>query len=344
MSFANLQFAYVLLAGLVCLAVLRRWRRRRCFAHSLAHQPLLAQMHPSHLRVVPTLTALLAIVAAGVALMDPRIAARQRFTRFEGLDIVLVVDLSSSMLEALGGWEQYRKMYEEWSKGKGLLERTRDQGQVPMPESRLQAVTTGLADFVSKRRQDRIALVAFSENTYIISPLTSDHRYVDKYIHMIDGNILVGEGITAIGDGIAEGMKMFRREGDPETRNKVIVVFTDGENNFGRDPLEVLSEARYYGYRVYLIGVDIGPEVARKDTVRQLIEAVEHTGGRYFDATDKAQLEEAYRTIDHTERGVLAQRTVERNVPAFQWFAYLSLLFLSIAAVLDAVPYFIEIS
>ncbi len=53
---------------------------------------------------------------------------------------------------------------------------------------------------------------------------------------------------------------------------------------------------------------------------------------------------DAYRTIDHTERGVLAQRTVERNVPAFQWFAYLSLALLSVAAVLDAMPYFIEIS
>ena len=344
MTFSNVQFVYVLLAALACALLIRRMRRRRCFAHSLAYQPIFAELQPSHLRTLPSLIRLLAIVAVGLALMDPRIPSRDRFTRLEGLDIIAVIDLSSSMLEALGGWGDYKAKYEAWARDRSLLERSQGPSDIPIPETRLEAVKNGLSAFVAKRDEDRVALIGFSENTYIISPLTLDHGYLDKYIHLIDGNLLLGEGVSAVGDGIAEAMNMFQRTGDAETRNKVIVVFTDGEHNYGRDPLEVLSEARYYGYRVYLIGVDLGAEVTRKEKLQQLVLAVRETGGEYFDALDREQLDEAYRTIDRMEKGVFVQRTVERNVPVFEWFACLSLLLVSSAAALDAVPYFIDVS
>jgi len=344
MTFADLRVGYIVLAVLVCALLVRRGRKKNCFAHSMAHQPVLEEMHASHLRLVPAGLRGLAVVAVGLALMDPRLASRERLSRFEGLDIISVIDLSSSMLEALGGWEEYRQVYDAWAASRTSMERSRDQAQMPKAETRLDAVKNGLAEFISKRTEDRIALIAFSEQTYIISPLTTDHRYLGKYISMIDGSILIGEGVSAIGDGLAEAMVMFRKQGDPETRNKVIVLFTDGEHNSGRDPLEVLSEARYYGYRVYLVGVDVGPEVARKEKVQALVQAVQNTGGQYYDATDKAQLAETYRSIDRLERGVFTQRTVERNVPAYMWFAWLSFAFVLCASVLDAVPYFVDIS
>jgi Ca-activated chloride channel family protein len=343
MRFAAFRAVYVLAGVVAAVLAVRRARKRNCFAHSLAHQPIFGEMHPSHLRLLPSIARGLAVAAVGLALMDPRIASREAFARFEGLDVILAIDLSSSMMEALGGWEAYRKSYETWAAGRGFAER-HETPDIPLPETRLQAVREALAGFVAKRKQDRIALVAFSEHTYVISPLTTDHRYVDKYVHMLDADILIGEGVTAIGDGIDAAIAMFRKDGDAETRNKVIVVFTDGESNFGRDPLEVLSEARYYGYRVYLVGVDLGPEVTRKDAVQQLIKAVEDTGGQYFDALNKERLEDAYRTIDRLEKGVFAQRTIERDVPAFPLFACLSFALLFGGAVLDAVPYFIDIS
>jgi hypothetical protein len=162
---------------------------------------------------------------------------------------------------------------------------------------------------------------------------------------MVDPEILIGEGMTAIGEGVTSAIRLFRREGDSaETRNKVIVVFTDGENNFGRDPLEALSEARFRGYRVYLIGVDLPPEVTRKESQKALVQAIVNTGGRYFDAHDKAQLMEANVAIDRTEKGVFVERTLETDVPIYQFFVFASLSLLGLGLVLNVLPYFVEIS
>jgi Ca-activated chloride channel family protein len=268
--------------------------------------------------------------------MEPRITFKEGITELEGLDIVLVVDLSSSMQEVMGGWEEHRELYEARASG--------DQREFPIPETRMQAVQNALLDFVSKREEDRLALVTFSENSYVVSPLTTDRLYLEKYIRMIDPAILIGEGMTAIGEGIDTAIDLFRREEDPETKNKVIVVFSDGEHNYGRDPVDALAEARFYGYRVYLIGVELGAEITRKERVQQLIQAISDSGGQYFDARNKAQLETAYSTIDQIEKGVFVQKTLETNVPYYQIFLLSSLTLLFVGLALNSIPYFVEIS
>ncbi|MDA2933203.1 VWA domain-containing protein [Acidobacteria bacterium AH-259-D05] len=336
MQFAQFNVLYILIGVFLLLGLIQWLKRSHYLAHSLVSHSILASMRPSHLRFLPRIFLVVGVVAAGIALMEPRITFREGITELEGLDIVMVVDLSSSMQEVLGGWEEHREFYEVRSRG--------DQRELPMPETRMQAVQRALFDFVSRRDDDRLALVTFSENSYVVSPLTTDRSYLEKYIVMIDPAILIGEGMTAIGEGIDTAIGLFRREDDPETKNKVIVVFTDGEHNYGRDPIDVLGEARFYGYRVYLIGVELGSEITRKQKVQQLIQAVNDTGGQYFDARDKNALEEAYLTIDQIEKGVFVQKTLETNVPAYQIFLYSSLGLLFVGLFLNSIPYFVEIS
>jgi len=336
MAFARFDVLYILIGVFVLLFLIHWLKRNRYLAHSLVSSPVLAAMKPSYLRFLPKILLVAGIIVAGIALMEPEIALLEGVTELEGLDIVMVVDLSSSMQEVMGGWEEHREFYEVRSRG--------EQREIPMPETRMQAVQNALFEFVSKRENDRLALVTFSENSYVVSPLTTDRSYLEKYIQMIDPAILIGEGMTAIGEGIDTAIVLFRREEDPETKNKVIVVFTDGEHNYGRDPIDILKEARFYGYRVYLIGVELGSEITRKQKVQDLIQAVIDTGGRYFDARNKNGLEEAYTTIDQIEKGVFVQKTIETNVPVYHIFVYSALGLLFVGLTLSSIPYFIEIS
>jgi Ca-activated chloride channel family protein len=336
MSFARPELAYLVLAVLAALVIVHLVRRKHYMMHSLASIPVLEAMRPSTLRYLPRVLLVAGLIAAGITLMEPRITFREGVTQLEGLDIALVVDLSSSMQEIMGGWEDNKQYYEARTRGEAK--------DIPMPETRMQAVQKALLDFISQREGDRLALVTFSENSYVVSPLTTDRVYLIKYVSMVDPAILIGEGMTAIGEGINTAMDLFRREQDHETKNKLIVVFTDGEHNYGRDPVEALKEARFYGYRTYLIGVDLGTEITRKEKVQNLIQATIDSGGQYFDARSKSQLEEAYRAIDKMEKGVFVQRTLETNVPYYHVFAYAALALLFVGLVLSSIPYFVEIT
>ena len=113
-------------------------------------------LKPSALRFLPRIFFALGLLGVGIALMEPRITFKEGITQLEGLDIVLVVDLSSSMQEVMGGWEEHRELYDMRARG------TAGGSQMPMPETRMEAVQNALFDFVAIRKSDRLALVTFS--------------------------------------------------------------------------------------------------------------------------------------------------------------------------------------
>ena len=198
--------------------------------------------------------------------------------------------------------------------------------------------------FVTRRRDDRIALIVFSDNAYVVSPLTFDHGYLLRYIDMVDDQILRGEGMTAIGDGLALANYLLSRQAGTLRRNQVIVLFTDGESNKGRDPVDVLAESNAADIRVHFVGLDLEEEVRNKAQVQKLLDAVERYGGRYFDANTVRDLDAASRTIDSIEKGVLVNRVHLRDEPVYQWFALPALLCLALTLALKAVPYFIDVT
>src|SRR5205814_38820 len=154
-------------------------------------------------------------------------------------------------------------------------------------KTRLDATKDAIKSFVASRRDDRVALVVFSDNAYVISPLTFDHEYVIRYVDLIDDQLLRGEGMTAIGDGLALANYLLAsasardravagaRQNSPgasgaaEPRNRVVILFTDGENNKGRDPMEVLGESNAANIRVHMVGVDLEEEIRNKPQVQR---------------------------------------------------------------------------
>ena len=153
MTFARFEVLYILI-GVVLLLAIIQWRKKKHFlAHSLVSHPIIPLLKPSYLRFLPRIFLVIGLLGIGLALMEPRITFKEGITELEGLDIVLVVDLSSSMQEVMGGWEEHREWYEARASG--------DLREFPIPETRMQAVQNALLDFVSKREEDRLALVTF---------------------------------------------------------------------------------------------------------------------------------------------------------------------------------------
>jgi Ca-activated chloride channel family protein len=257
--------------------------------------------------------------------MQPVIPYSQADLQSRGLDIVLLLDLSSSMQEEMGSGQNP------------------DRPLVPTGRTRLDAVKDGIRSFVRMRRDDRIGLVVFSDNAYVISPLTFDHEYLLHYIDFVDDKILQGEGQTAIGDGLALSNYVLSRQATKDSRGpQVFVLFTDGENNRGREPVDVLEDSKAALIRVHMIGVDLERDVKEKPSVQMLMAAVADAGGQYFSADSERDLQAASRTIDQMEKGLLVSRVYVRDVPVYEWFAVPALIALAAAVGLRAIPYFVD--
>ena len=304
---------------LLLILAWRRLRRRRFIAFPLARLLSRRLYRASRLRQAPALLAAAVLPLVALALSDPVLPYSERQITSRGLDIALVLDLSSSMQEPMGG---------------------RAGGP-----TRLETTKRALIDFIARRPDDRIGLVVFSDYPYVVSPLTFDHEYLRNYVRMIDDKTLAEEGLTAIGDGIATASALLARmKLERGSGKQVMVVFTDGEHNFGVDPLITLAEADEVGTRVHVVGIDLDEIVKTRPAVLQLINAVRGYGGRYYDAMSAAQLQAASASIDSLEKGSLVQTRYVRNRPVFHYFAIPAVVLVSLVFTMRAVPYFIDLT
>jgi len=231
--------------------------------------------------------------------------------------------------------------------------------QVRAGQTRLDAVKKAAIDFIQRRPHDRIGLVVFSANAYVVNPMTTDHRHLIQYINTIDANTLIGEGLTSIGEGIDTALTLMevqrRREGKgrvisadsigkwmPKKRRygKVIVVFTDADQNYGLDPFIPLQKAKRLGYRVYFIGVAPIQTQAQKSFWDNLILAIQSTGGKYFDAQDNEQLKQAYLHIDSIEKTLFSTEQYIKNIPLYPSFIQIASILLALSLGLKAFRYF----
>lgn len=316
MRFLHPEMAWWFLALFALAAGVRIVRRRRLGLATTSTWAFSRHYRVSLLRRMPAAILLAALVLLALALMDPVVPFAQHEVRSLGLDIVLALDLSASMQERMSA---------------------------DSPQTRLDATKAAIKAFVARRVDDRIGLVIFSDNAYVISPLTFDHASLGRYIDFVDNDLLRGEGMTAIGEGLALSNALLVRQGGATGRgHKVIVVFTDGENTMGRDPLGALQQADAADIRVHLVGIALDQEVRRKPKVRALLQAVGKYGGRSFNASSAPELDAASRTIDAIEKGVLVRRTSEHDAPVYEWFAIPALICFAGAFALRAVPAFVD--
>ena len=242
-----------------------------------------------------------------VALARPQAGRERRETAAEGIDIMLTLDVSSSM--------QLNDL---------------DQGQ----KSRLQVAKEVVADFIRGRLSDRIGMVVFAGESFTQCPLTLDYDVLLGFLQ----DIRFAEGEwdgTAIGMALANASNRLRQA---EGQSRVIVLLTDGVNNAGEiDPLTAADAAAAVGIRVYTVGVGSDKTIRRPiqglfGTRYQTMEAEideetlqevsRRTGGRYFRATSEEKLEEIYREIDRLEKTEVKSQThvdYAERYPYFLW-------------------------
>jgi Ca-activated chloride channel family protein len=371
---------WLLPIALAVILLLRAVRRRPFAAFPLAALLMPARFRASRLRHLPTFVAAAALPLIAVALTEPVLPYAQGQMTSRGLDIVLVLDLSLSMQELMGqpgvmppiarattpppDYSQYSVNVDQYGtyrmapapgasaavdhSGNGhasAASRAMAPPAAPTRATRLETTKRALIEFIQRRRDDRIGLVVFSEHAYLISPMTFDHESLTQYVALVDDKILPGEAMTAIGDGVTLASSLLERQSQSQrSGNQVIVVFTDGENNSGVDPLAALDAADAVGTRVHIVAVDLQEVIRKRPAVQALMNAVLHHGGRYFSVEGAGQLRAASMTIDSLEKGLVLQTEYIRNRPVYDYFAIPAIVLLAGSLVFRAVPYFIDLT
>ncbi|HEY7680415.1 MAG TPA: VWA domain-containing protein [Terriglobia bacterium] len=344
MTFENLEWLYFAVPLLLLMVALRFWRRH-FWGYSLVEHLGDEIGPPNPLLRIPRMLEALAIGFLLVALLGPVYPFSLNRIERGGLQIIFVLDLSQSMEEAIARGNAPPPP----RPGVVTIQAGAPPGAPPAgpllatPGSKMEAVKITALEFVQQRKGDAIGLVVFSNNGYLVSPATFDHESLSQYLLMTGTHTLVNEGFTAIGEGLFTANSYFTKNRDATRRRRakgnVIVILTDGDNNYGRDPLVEVERARSEGTRIYMIGVALQPGASQ-----QIANAVPSTGGRYFDARNPQHLEQVFSEINDVEKGVFYTLQLRRNEPAYFVFVLLALGCLALRLIMHGIPHFVELS
>lgn len=252
--------------------------------------------------LLPLLKAL-AFAGVIIALARPQHTLKEEEIKAEGIDIMLVMDLSSSML-------------------------ARD-----FKPDRLEVSKRVAGDFISKRPHDRIGMVVFAGEAFTQCPLTTDHGVLKEFLGGIRCGFL--EDGTAIGMGLATAVNRIK---DSEAKSKVVILLTDGVNNAGYvKPITAAEIAREFGVKLYAIGMGSTGQaltpisrmsngsykfgMARVEIDEALLNQMsDMTGGKYFRATSEQMLEKIYEFIDRMEKTEIEVTAIKRYSEEFRQF------------------------
>ncbi|MHB2147612.1 vWA domain-containing protein [Calditrichota bacterium LG25] len=314
---------YLLLLLVLPLMIWWYWRGRSSATGKIIYSDikLLKQVKPSlkqRLRPALFVLRLIAVTLIILALARPQSSHKEEEIITEGIDIVLTMDVSTSMLA-----EDFR------------------------PKNRIEAAKMVAKEFIKGRKNDRIGLVVFAGESFTQCPLTLDYGVL---YHILD-NMKVADQEwdgTAIGMGLATAINRLK---DSKAKSKVIILLTDGRNNRGQiDPITAARMAKAMGIRVYTIGTGTRGTAMypiddplwgrryvpmRVDIDEDLLKEVAAiTGGKYFRATDTEKLREIYKEIGEMEKTKIEVKEYTRYEEFFVYFLTFGLLLLVLELVL----------
>ena len=255
------------------------------------------------------IVALLLII---IGFARPQISSLDKDITVEVIDIVLVLDTSSSMLA-----EDFKP-------------------------NRLEAVKDAAKEFIKNRSGDRIGLLVFGKDTFIQCPLTIDYSVLNNLLSEVTVMEPKYDG-TAIGVAIANGVNRLRNS---DSESKVIILLSDGSNNVGSiDPISAAKIAKEYNIKVYTIGAGTNQSITQipgrgfvrneidEDTLKGIAEV---TNAKYFRATDKKSLSGIYREIDNLEKSEITVSYFSSYQEIYIWFLIIGFFLLIISEVLRA--------
>src|SRR2546421_5746750 len=252
-----------------------------------------------------------------VALAGPRFANDRTETQASGVDIMLALDLSWSMMAL-------------------------DMGGPNERVSRYDIASSVLEQFIQKRPSDRMGLVVFSAVPYLASPLTLNHDWLVENLHRLHVGLIRDLG-TAIGDATAAAAK--RLKGIKDSKSRIIILLTDGDNNKGEvDPVPAAQLAAALGGKVYTIGIGIeapcqlplfDPNTGKLELdangnvqYRMVLQPANYevlgkmaslSNARFYRATNRRELQRIYNDIDRLEKTEVKLRRFTTYRPLFQW-------------------------
>lgn len=261
---------------------------------------------------------ILAFVLLVLALARPQLMNSFNVEKKRGINILVALDLSGSM-----------------------------KAMDFKPRNRLEVAKDVISEFIEKRENDRIGLVAFAGTSYTKCPLTVDYDMLRYYLKESDVGDL--EDGTAIGMALATSVNRIR---GAKKGAKVIILLTDGVNNKGEiDPRDAANIARDYNIKVYTIGVGTrgkAPYLVRDPYTGQtkqmlvdveideklLQEIANKTGGLYFRATDKESLKDIFKEIDRWEKVEISAKKYSEATELYHYFLFAGLILLLLVEVL----------
>ncbi len=261
---------------------------------------------------------MIAIALLIIALARPQKVNTERIYSTEGIDIVLALDISTSMLA------------------------------VDFKPNRLEAAKIVAKQFVNNRKNDRIGLVVFAGETFLQCPLTIDYNVLNNFIDQVTTAEREFDG-TAIGMGIANSVNRLR---DSNAKSKVLILLSDGRNNAGElDPMTAADLAKTFDIKIYTIGA--GKKGKARYPVKGfggrtryrlvdvqidekvLREVAKSTGGKYFRATNKEKLMDVYNEISKMEKTEIKVKDYYNYYEMYFWFLLPGFFILIIALILE---------
>ena len=313
MIFANIEYLFllILLIPYIIWYVMKRKKTEPTLQVSTTRMYMKApKSWKIYLLHAPFVLRTVAIIMVILILARPQTTDNWQNTEIEGIDIMLAVDVSTSMLAE------------------------------DLKPNRLEAAKQVASEFINGRPNDNIGLTIFAGESFTQCPLTVDHGVLLNLFNSIKGDIaqrgLIEDG-TAIGMGIANAVTRLK---DSKAKSKVIILLTDGSNNRGDiSPLTAAEIAKQFGIRIYTIGVGTNgtapyPMQAYAGTQyvnvpveideKTLTEIAGTTNGNYFRATSNSKLKEVYQEIDKLEKTKLNVKEFSKREEEYQVFAWIA--------------------
>lgn len=299
-------------------------RRRTGSTFIFSSEELVKELKPT-LRIrfakSPTIFRSIAIALFILALARPQSVLEGTRTTSEGVDIVLAIDTSTSMLA-----EDF----------KALSARI----------NRFDVVKDVVKEFIKKRKDDRIGMVAFAARAYTVCPLATDYAWLNENLDRVKVGMI--EDATAIGSAIASSIN---RLSTSKTKSKVIILLTDGVNNAGTiSPLVAAEAARALKVKIYTIGVgtkglvpypfkDVYGRTVYQNISIEIDEEVlkriaDMTGGKYYPASDVETLRRIYDDINRLEKSNIEHLGYREYSELFYWFLIPGLIILTLEILL----------
>ncbi len=304
---------------LIVAGVTHLYQRKKRDAAIPLSTALIAQKVSAGLRVrlkhLPDFFKYLGLIFALIALARPQMTDEKVNRNVEGIDIMLSIDISHSM----------------------LIEDMK-------PDNRLEAVKLIISGFIDQRVSDRMGMVVFSGESYTRVPLTLDYKLLKQNLMELETSTNIKMG-TAIGVGLANAVS---RLNESTARSRVVILLTDGENNTGLiDPETALKIAKGYGIRIYTVGVGkdgqaqlpiystdmFGRKIKRYQPIHSTVNEellnrlAGETGGKFYRANDSGTLGEVFAEINNLEKTKIEESRYTNYTEMFQFYLKWAIIF-----------------